>query len=110
MFIHRKINASGSTSIQIVQKTNGRNKVIKVVGSSNIAGKIEELYQLGINEIKSLQQTVELPFYQNVEQQFIDDFKHSIQQLLLVGPELLLGKIFTEIGFDKIKDDLFKSL
>ena len=110
MFIHRKINASGSTSIQIVQKTNGRNKVIKVVGSSKIAGKVEELYQLGIDEIKSLQQTLELPFYQNVEQQFIGDFKRSIQQLLLVGPELLLGKIFTEIGFDKIKDDLFKQL
>ena len=110
MFIHRKINASGSTSIQIVQKTNGRNKLIKVLGSSKIADKVEQLYQLGIDEIKSLQQTVELPFYQNLEQQFIGDFKRSIQQLLLVGPELLLGKIFTEIGFDKIKDDLFKQL
>ena len=110
MFIRRKINSSGSTSIQIVQKNNGKNKILKVLGSSKIVAEIEALYLLGLDEIKALQQALDLPFYQNIEQQFIYDFKSSIQQLVLVGPELLLGKIFNEIGFNKIKDDLFKEL
>lgn len=110
MFIRRKINASGSTSVQIVQKINGKNKVIKVIGSSKITNEIEELCLLGLDEIKVLKKTTELPFYQTIEQQFIYDFKNSIQQLWLVGPELLLGKIFDEIGFNKIEDDLFKQL
>jgi hypothetical protein len=28
----------------------------------------------------------------------------------LAGPELLLGKLFDEIGFNKIKDELFRHL
>jgi len=110
MFIRRKINASGSTSIQIVQKLNRKNKIVKVIGSSNIADEIEELYLTGLAEIKLLQQAAELPFYQNLERQFVQDFTSSIQRLHLVGPELLLGKIFDDIGFNTITDDLFRHL
>ena len=110
MFIRRKINASGSTSIQIVQKLNRKNKIVKGIGSSNIADEIEELYLTGLAEIKLLQQAAELPFYQNLEQQFVQDFTSSIQRLHLVGPELLLGKIFDDIGFNTITDELFRHL
>jgi len=110
MFIRKKVNASGSTSIQIVQKLNRKNKVVKVIGSSKIADEIEELYLTGLGEIKLLQQAAELPFYQNLEQQFVQDFTSSIQRLHLVGPELLLGKIFDDIGFNTITDDLFRHL
>lgn len=54
--------------------------------------------------------TVELPFNESKEQQFIDQFTQGIQKLSLVGPELLLGKIFDEIGFNIIEDDLFRHL
>lgn len=110
MFIRRKINASGSISVQIIRKVNRRNKVLKVIGSSKIATEIEQLYHLGLCEIKLLQQATELPFYQNIEDQFVQDFKNSIQQTLLVGPALLLGKIFDEIGFNAIEDELFRHL
>ena len=110
MFIRKKINASGSTSIQIEQKLNRKNKVVKVIGSSKIAAEIEELYLTGLAEIKLLQQAAELPFYQNLERQFVQDFTSSIQHLHLVGPELLLGKIFDDIGFNTITDDLFRHL
>lgn len=110
MFIRKKVNASGSTSIQIVQKLNRKNKVVKVIGSSRIADEIEALYLTGLAEIKLLQQAAELPFYQNLERQFVQDFTSSIQRLHLVGPELLLGKIFDDIGFNTITDDLFRHL
>ncbi len=74
MFIRKKVNASGSTSIQIVQKVNRKNKIVKVIGSSHIADEIEELYLTGLGEIKLLQQAAELPFYQNLEQQFVAGF------------------------------------
>lgn len=110
MFIRRKINASGSTSIQIIQKINGKNKVLKVIGNSKVATEIEELYYFGLDEIKSLQKASQLPFYQNTEHQFVQDFKSGIQQLILIGPELLLGKIFDDIGFNAIEDQLFRHL
>jgi hypothetical protein len=75
-----------------------------------MADEIEELNLTGLAEIKLLQHAAELPFYQNSEQQFVQDFTSSIQHLHLVGPELLLGKIFDDIGFNTITDDLFRHL
>lgn len=34
----------------------------------------------------------------------------SINQVQLIGPELVLGRIFDKIGFNRIKDDLFRPL
>ncbi len=96
--------------MQVVQKVGGRLRILKTIGSSKIASEIEELYQLAYNEIIVLRQTAELPFHQNLEQQYVADFKNSIKQMRLVGPELLLGKIFDEIGFNFITDELFRHL
>jgi transposase len=110
MYVRRKINASGSTSVQVVQKSSGRIKILKTIGSSKIAIDIEELCQRAQVEMRILQRSSELPFHQNMEQQYVADFKSSIQQLQLVGPELLLGKLFDEIGFNSIADELFRHL
>lgn len=110
MYVRRKMNASGSTSVQVVEKTNGRIKILKTVGSSMIAEDIEQLYHLAYEEILILRNAAELPFHQNLEQQYVSEFKSSIRQLRLAGPELLLGKIFDEIGFNAITDELFRHL
>lgn len=110
MYVRRKINASGSTSVQVIQKVRGRIKILKTIGSSKIASGIEQLCQLAQEQIRIFQHSAELPFHQNLEQQYVADFKNSIQQLQLVGPELLLGKIFDEIGFNAIADELFRHL
>ena len=34
----------------------------------------------------------------------------SVESLELVGLELLLGRLFDEIGFNKIADEIFKQL
>ena len=42
-----------------------------------------------------------------------DLFEHfigGIKQISIIGPELLLGRIFNDIGFNKVKDELFKKL
>lgn len=110
MYVRRKINASGSTSVQVVQKISGRLRILKSVGSSKVDFEIEALCQLAHEEIKILQQAVEFPFHQNIEQQYVTDFKNSIHQLQLAGPELLLGGLFDEIGFNAITDELFRHL
>ena len=40
----------------------------------------------------------------------MDLFFNGIRELRLVGPELLLGKLFDEIGFNAIQDELFRHL
>lgn len=51
-----------------------------------------------------------LPFDKKKELEFVDTFVNHLDSFSLVGPELLLGRIFNEIGFNKIEDDLFRHL
>ena len=110
MYLRRKKNVSGSISIQIANKVRGKVKIIKSIGSSKDFDEIEALYQQGLEAIKLLQDQFELPFHQSLEKEFVAQFISSIQSLSLVGPELLLGKIFDEIGFHAIEDELFRHL
>lgn len=110
MFIRHKQNKSGSTSIQIIDKSSGKYKVVKTIGSSSDFFEIELLCQKAQKALLELKQQNELPFNQLQELQFADSFVNYIQTLNLVGPELLLGKLFDEIGFNKIEDALFKDL
>jgi len=45
MFIRKKKNKSGSLCVQIIQKLNGKYKVVKTIGSSKDTKEIERLYQ-----------------------------------------------------------------
>ena len=110
MFIRHKPNKSGSVSIQIVDKSNGKYKVLKTIGSSSDSFEIELLCQKAQKAISFLMHQNELPFNQLQELQFADSFINYIHTLSLVGPELLLGKLFDEIGFNKIQDTLFRYL
>lgn len=110
MFIRRKRNASGSISIQIIQKIAGKNKVLRTIGSSNDLMEIEFLIQKGRKELNELQKSSELPFSAKEEMEFVNSFVDFIDSVKLVGPELLLGKLFDEIGFNQIDDELFRHL
>ncbi len=110
MFIRRKKNASGSTSILIIEKRNRKNVVLKIIGTSTDAVEIAHFYNKALKEIQRLQLSNPLPFDQSAELAFADSFTNCIESFSLVGPELLLGKIFDEIGFDAIDDELFRHL
>lgn len=60
-----------------------------------------------INEIKG---QPSFHFDVQQEQQLVDLFFKGIKSLSLAGPELLLGKLFNEIGFNAIKDEMFRHL
>ncbi|OYU84918.1 MAG: transposase [Flavobacterium sp. BFFFF2] len=110
MFIRKKRNQSGSISVQIIQKSNGRNTIIQTLGSSRDLMEIEFLVQKARKQINEIEKKSELPFFAKEEMAFVDSFVDFIDSIKLVGPELLLGKLFDEIGFDEIDDELFRHL
>ncbi|HTG67388.1 MAG TPA: IS1634 family transposase [Flavobacterium sp.] len=110
MFVRKKPNKSGIISIQIIDKSSGKYKVIKTIGSSNDPEVISSLVLEGKNEINNLLSQAPIDFNVGLEEQLLDLFFSGIKELCLVGPELLLGKIFDSIGFNKIKDELFRHL
>lgn len=110
MFIRRKKNASGSTSIQLLEKRGRKNVILKTIGTSSESTELSFLYQKALKEKERLQQSLSLPFDQATELAFADSFINCIESFSLVGPELLLGKLFDEIGFNMIADKLFRHL
>jgi len=107
VFIRKKKNKSGSICVQIIQKVQGRYKVIKTLGSSKDSHTIDQYYRSAQEAIPRLfnQLNVFEPPKSSIE---LDGLSND--DIRIVGPELVFGKIFDFIGFSKIPDQLFKDL
>jgi hypothetical protein len=110
MFIRKLKNRSGSISIQIISKARGKYKVLKTIGSSSNEQELQKLLYLGKQEIERLTSQVGLFVSERdsvVEQVFSAMSNASIRT---VGPELIFGKIYDNIGFGALQEDLFRHL
>lgn len=110
MFVREKVNKNGLVSIQIIDKSSGKYVVRQTVGCSSDPAEIAFLIKKGKQEILRLKGQTSLPFEQEAELEFVDTFVNHLDSFALVGPELLLGKIFDQIGFNVIEDELFRHL
>jgi transposase len=110
MFVRKKANKSGVIGIQIIEKRLGKSTLLKTVGSSSDLNQVAALFEKGQQLIQEIKGQTSLYFDKNNEEQLVDLFFNGIRELSLVGPELLLGKLFDEIGFNAIKDQLFRHL
>lgn len=110
MFIRNKPNATGSCSIQIVDKSSGKYRVIKTLGSAHSKAEIAKLVLKAEEYISKLTGQATLNFIIGDDRHFVRAVEQSIEQIQLLGPELILGKLFDEIGFNAISDELFRHL
>jgi len=110
MFIRKKPNPSGSISIQVIQKVNNRNQILKILGSATTQQEIEKLVNLARQEIERLSAQPKL---------FVSESDAAIEQAFAVlnnanirtlGPEIIFGRIYDFIGFGAIDEDLFRHL
>jgi transposase len=108
MFVRKKPNKSGLISVQVIDKSYGKYKVVKTIGSSKEPSEIERL----VSEAKRYAQN-----YMGLQEIDFTDHKKVFSEVLdsiishkLVGIQYVLGKIFDEIGFNQIRQDLFKDL
>lgn len=113
MFIRKKKNPSGVISVQIIDKSNGKYRVVKTIGSSSDMVVVEELFLQGKKWLSGYtgerdifdEHTRELE-----EKQFTEHLLDNIENILLNGTQLILNQVFKLIGFDKIEDDILKHL
>ena len=111
MFIRKKPNSSGSQSVQVIQKINGRYKVVKTIGSATTQQELDKLENLAKQEISKLSGNPQRLFGfesdEIIEQAFSVLNNASIRTL---GPEIIFGKIYDYIGFGSIKEEFFRHL
>jgi len=111
MFVRKNKNRSGSVSVQIVFKINGKTKVIETVGISKNLNEIDRLSKKAkvmIHEISGQASLLPLSNAEIAIKNFVENLTNA--QVCVIGPELVFGKIFDAIGFGEIKDKLFRHL
>lgn len=108
MFVRRKLNKSGVVSVQVITKINGKSKLIKTIGSSSDQQEIENLVKEGHQYISRFRGQKALDF--SDESRLYKSVLKNISSHTEVGTQLLLSKIFDDIGFNTIEDSLFRQL
>jgi len=108
MYVRRLKHKNGKVYIQVISKDSGKYKVIKSFGSAKTdegLSLLEKEANLWIQKYSGLQ---EFDFSNEVHQ--YTEMLNHIKSHKLVGIDLVLGKIFDEIGFNQIKEEIFKDL
>jgi transposase len=108
MFVRKKPNKSGLVSVQVIDKSGKSYRVVKTIGSSFDQMELENLVLEGkrfISQTEGLSQ-IDFADYKSLYAQVLS----SVRSHKLVGIDLVLGKIFDDIGFNQIHDALFKDL
>jgi hypothetical protein len=110
MFVRKKKNKSGSISVQIISKSRGKYHVIKTIGCARTTQDLEKLKYLANQELERLRNQTELFISENdtiVDMAFSTIENASIKT---IGPEIIFGKIYDKIGYNDIKEELFRHL
>ena len=110
MFIRKKKNKGGSVTIQIIDKSSGKFKVVKAVGYSNNEQQLRDLIQRAHDLLPTLTRQSQIDFTFPEDEIFLKQLRESLRRVFVIGPELLLGKIFDEIGYNQIQGPLFRHL
>lgn len=112
MYVRKKHNRSGTTSVVVVSKASGKYKEIKSFGASSSEEDIESLCNKAAAWIRSFGGQQELDF-NNRRGKEVEDTKrllNNIDNILINGTQLLLGQVYDSIGFNSIPDEILRHL
>lgn len=110
MFIRKKQNKSGSISVQIIDTSGKTNRLVKTIGSTKNQNQLKELQKEAHNFVTEYRNQEELEFSYREDEKFLEILKTGLRNISMVGPDLILGKLYDEIGFNEIGEELFKKL
>src|SRR3989339_1202173 len=107
MFIRKKKNRSGTTSIIVVDKSNGVFREITTIGVSKDSSDIESLYHQGKKWIATHcgnRDIFEIYEKECEEKQVTEYLLSNVENILINGTQLILNQVFKITGFDSIND------
>jgi transposase len=108
VYVRKLKSKTGRIYVQVVDKSSGKYKVLKSFGAGSSDTELTSLVSIAQEWIRTRSGIAELDFTDSAT--LIEQTIHSIEQLNRVGYDLLLGKIFDDIGFNAIGDQMFKQL
>ena len=112
MYIRKKHNKSGTTSVVVVHKFCGKYKEIKSFGCSSSEEDIELLCEKARKWIRSYGGQQEFGFNDNLTQELEETIRvvNNMDAVLINGTQLLLNQVYDSIGFNQISDEILRHL
>ena len=122
MFVRKKRNRSGTTSVSVVFKNGGVFKEVHHLGSSSDPDEIQRMCNEGREWISRYggQQQIDFEEKWREEQswaaataQAIAEYKETlsrVERTTLDAPQTILNRVYDRIGFDAIEDDILRHL
>jgi transposase len=111
MFVRKKHNKSGSFSVQVIDKSNGYH-VVKTIGAACDPAEVSRLVELGKAFIVRQSNQYSLFPRDEHDNAVVLEFVRSLNNnsIRTIGPELIFGRLFNEIGFGVIPEQLFRDI
>ena len=112
MFIRRKHNRSGTISVVVVDKSDGRFKEIHNLGVAHSDAEVSVLEAEGRHWIATYggQQLIDFDCRAETEVRTAEDFLSSIKSARLIAAQAIIGKVYDSIGFNAIEDEELRHL
>lgn len=114
MFIRRKRNKSGTYSVQVISKFDGRYKLEMSFGSSSDEKILKDLEYRASEWIAQYRGQTVIDFSDSGCNEDLrlttEGVLDAIDKVLLNGPHLILSRIYDSIGFDRIEDGMLREL
>ncbi|MDR1115194.1 MAG: hypothetical protein LBL33_03425 [Tannerella sp.] len=113
MFVRKKPNRSGSTSVVVVEARDGKVRYLKNFGASFNAKEIDDFYFQGKKWIAEQKKQRDMFFEhtrQIEEREVIENLPNKVENILLNGTQMILNPVFDNVGFNAVNDDILRHL
>ena len=118
MFVKKKPNRSGSTTVVVAEKEKGASKYLKTIGTSSNPADIAKFVREGEEYVASRKAAMflELDFdgargrAAEAELKATEEFLSRIENVYHDAPKRILDRVFDSVGFHAVGDDIFRSL
>ena len=112
MYVRKKKNRSGSTSVVVVSKKSGRYEEVKSFGASTNPEEISRLYRQAMEwaHPKCGQLEIDFDDSKGREREETRRVIGNMSSVLINGSQLLLNRIYESIGFNRIPDEILRHL
>src|SRR5699024_2545237 len=113
VFVRKKKNPSGVISVQVIDKSSGKYRIVKTIGSSSEPEEIKQLYLKGkkwMSERINGQDMFGQKIAEDEEEQVAKYLLSNVENVLINGTEKLLNRVYKRVGFDKVDDGILRYL
>ena len=112
MFIRRKHNRSGTISVVVVDKSNGRFKEVHRVGIAHSEEEAVQMEAEGRHWIATFagQQLLDFEGKAEAELRTAEDVLSGIKSARLTAAQTIISKVYDSIGFNEIADEELRHL